>query len=795
MRHLLNENRILISIGELVSIARRKSCIGVPKDDDEPSVCEPSKRLLSVLGFSDAERLETNAEADGIAFRITGYAHRISGNKLTLVRSTPHNSSETQKKAEKAECRGEAFVLGKILADKENFSEVQLSVLYIDEESGESSEVSETADKKSLDSFFKKCISAVSQYAEPEIERITERLPSMRAIRFPYSDIREGQEEFIRRAYKNISKGGTLFACAPTGTGKTVSAIYPAIKALGDEKCEKIFYLTPKTTTAEAARECLTLLTNNGAKIRSIILTSKERSCPRRMICRESADTCDMLKCNKLKEAVNEVFSLKKTVVDITDIVEIATRYAVCPYEIELSYSELCDIIICDFNYLFDPTVYIRRFFTEGGKYAFLIDEAHNLADRGREMYSAELSENDIDAFLLSPEIGALSKLRELLPEARKKTVSALMPYLKDEMRKDEAGREYGAAHLSFVPDELYSVIPIMREALEEEEKGAVRAKDTERSARLKIIRELLYKTKKFERALTSFDSGYRLFIFYKNSALTFKLFCVDTGRELQKRLEKGTSAIFFSATLIPLSYYRSVLCNNKYTELMETDSPFDPSQLSVSIMDRISTRYSERGRTLPAVARVIAATMSAKKGHYMVFAPSFEYAEALHTTFSEKYPKIKCMLQSKDMSTDEKSAFLNEFSKDEDRYLVGFCVMGGIYSEGIDLVGDKLIGAVVVGIGMPSLSYERECIAEYFEEKYESGKQFAYIYPGMNRVFQAAGRVIRREDDRGVIVLVDDRFADPIYKKSIPSLWKEMQYISDAKDLRLRLDKFWNEK
>lgn len=794
MRHLADENRILISLRELVSIARRKSCQGVPKDEDEPITLEASKAVLSSLGLANAEKLKTDADDGENRFRIIGYANRISGNEITLVRSIDENSNEAQKKAEAAECRGEAFVLGKMLADREKYSEVRLLIMRINEESGESEETSEVVSKKSLDAFFKKCLKAVSLYAEPEIERITERIPSMKSARFPYTGVRDGQDEFIRRAYRTLSRGGSLFACAPTGTGKTVSTIYPALKALGDGKCDKVFYLTPKTTTAEAARECLGSFAKAGVNVRSIILTSKERSCPRRMICRENSDACDMLGCNRLTEAVNDVFMLKKAVVDINDIAKIATRYAVCPYEVELSYSELCDFIICDFNYLFDPVVYIRRFFTESGRYAFLIDEAHNLADRGREMYSAELSDNDIDTLLSSAEIGALSKLRTTLPEAQKKIKDTLMPYLKDEMRKNERGEDIGAAHLSFIPNDLYSIIPEVRVSLEEEEKLAVRAKDTERAVRLRTIRELLYKVKKLERALLAFDSGYKLFIFYKNNTLSFKLFCVDTGRELQKRLDMGTAAVFFSATLTPLSYYRSVLCDDRHADVMEAGSPFDPSQLSVSIMDRISTRYSERERTLPAVARVVAATLSAKRGHYMVFAPSFEYAEALYSFFSQKYPKIKCMLQSKNMSADEKAEFLLEFGKDEDRYLLGFCVMGGIYSEGIDLVGDKLIGAVVVGIGMPSLSYERECIAEYFEEKYESGKEFAYIYPGMNRVFQAAGRVIRREDDRGVIVLIDDRFADPIYKKSIPNLWGGMQYISDAKDLRIRLDEFWKE-
>jgi Rad3-related DNA helicase len=228
---------------------------------------------------------------------------------------------------------------------------------------------------------------------------------------------------------------------------------------------------------------------------------------------------------------------------------------------------------------------------------------------------------------------------------------------------------------------------------------------------------------------------------------------------------------------------------------MLEVASPFDPSQISVSIMDKISTRLSERDDTLGAVCRVIAATVSAKRGNYMIFSPSFAYSEALARIFRAKYPKIKVIEQRKNMTAAEKREFLGEFEKESESYLIGFCVMGGIYSEGVDLAGDSLIGAVIVGIGIPALSYEREAIAEYYQEKYEEGKQYAYIYPGMNRVFQAAGRVIRREDDRGVIVLIDDRFDDPIYKKSLPELWSGVRFIDDPKRLREVLDEFWQEK
>ncbi|MBQ7343244.1 MAG: ATP-dependent DNA helicase [Clostridia bacterium] len=792
MKLIQSEKRILISLGELVSIARRRISPALPTDEGEPELLGASRILLSSLGITERRKMEYDFSLDGVNYRVFGYADAVENGVITLVKVST-GSTKAAKKAEIAQARGEGFVLGKMLADNESLGSVTLKIFYANEVTGASEETEEIIEKKVLDSFFDKCASAVSIFAAPEIERVTERVPSMKAMRFPYADVREGQDEFIRRAYRALVKGNTLFACAPTGTGKTVSVIYPAIKALGEDRCDKAFYLTPKGTTAEAAKDCIKLFCERGAKIKAIILSSKEKSCPCKMICRESSALCEMARCNKLAEAVMAVHTLDKCVVEIADLKEIAAHYTVCPYELELAYSELCDVVICDFNYLFDPVVYIRRFFTEGGRYAFLIDEAHNLADRGREMYSSELSLTDIDKLLESEYLGPLSKLREELPKAKASLTELLYPFLKDEMRKDEDGLDIGATHLSYAPGNLYAIISRMREELEDEEQLNIKAKDDERTPRLKAVRDLLYKVKKVEKSLESFDTGYRLLMFYKGGELSFRVLCIDASGEIQKRINKGSGAVFFSATLSPLNYYKSILSSDPYADTLEVDSPFDPEQLSVSIMDRISIRYSERSRTLPAVCRVVAATLSAKRGHYMVFAPSFEYAEALHGEFRAKYPKIRSMLQTKNMSAKEKSDFLEAFSKDSGTYLVGFCVMGGIYSEGIDLAGDSLIGAVVIGIGMPSLSYEREAIASYFEEKYEAGKQYAYIYPGMNRVFQAAGRVIRREDDKGVIVLIDDRFADPIYKKSIPTLWEGMQYVSDAKDLRAELDKFWS--
>ncbi len=791
MRYIKDEDIIQIRVSEFVSIARRKMSPTLPLDENEPRGKKLGKYPIAHLDIGERADAYLNYCHDGMKFKIVGSIDGIKDGTVSVV-SVSSAASGSQRKAERSQQRGETFILARMLLEADSSkNEVDLRTIIIDEKTGESDTTEETVSRRALDSFLKKCIKAVSVYALPEIERVTVRLPSFEKMKFPYPDIRDGQREFIKHAYRAMVKSNTLFACAPTGTGKTISVIYPALKALASEKCDKVFYLTPKSTTARAARDCIEMLAAEGVRVRAIILTSKEKSCTEGLVCREASALCSMGNINNIADAVMSVYGRNKAVIDINDIRDTAKAYTVCPYELELAYSELCDIVICDFNYLFDPVVYIRRFFDEGGRFAFLIDEAHNLAERGREMYSASFSTSDIDALLMCDALGALSKLRKSLPITRNMLEETLYPYLKDEIIKTDKG-EQGAVHLTTVPSELFGLIDEMISNLEDETEIALMARDSEASQRLRAIRELLYKAKKLSNAMAEFDTGYRFFVFWDNGLLTFKVFCIDTGYEIAKRLKKGASAVFFSATLTPLPYYRSILSDARFSDALEVDSPFSANQLSVSIMDKISTRYSEREKTLPAISRVIAATMSAKRGHYMVFTPSFEYAEEIHRHFSAKYPKIKCLLQKRELSAEEKKDFIDEFSNNTDEYLLGFCVMGGIYSEGIDLVGDSLIGAVVVGIGMPSLSYEREAIAEYFEDKYESGKQFAYIYPGMNRVFQAAGRVIRHEDDRGVIVLIDDRFADPIYKKSIPSLWKEMQYIGDAKDLNSRLIEFW---
>ena len=788
-----DSGKIKISLDELVAIARRGISPTLPFDEDEPGVRALSTaRITAILGAGEPAALHFGFSIDEYNFELSMIAERIDGDRITIARLT--SSATKPKRQELSEIRGEAFIIGHALASINGYKEIELKIILVGEADGSIEEITEKVSAGKLGAFFERCITAVSKYAKPEVERVTERLPSLKTLKFPYPDRRVGQVDFIKKAYRSLSRGGVLYASAPTGTGKTVSALYPALRALGDGRFQKIFYLTPKSTTGEALKDCLSLMTENGAKVKAVILTAKAKICPYGTVCRQSVKACRCSKNNGLADAALELYSLNVSVIDPKTAAEVSQKYGVCPYELLLTYAEICDIVCCDFNHVFDTRAYIRRFFDKGGSYALLIDEAHNLVERAREIYSCELSEDDILGITDNPVLGSESPLCRLCKSGADVFRDTVYPLVKDELRENADGELIGAASTSTIPDRLYSLLDELCDAVWRELLRCSGAKDSEGEARLSLIKAYYYKLEGFRNALSRFDDCYQMFIFYDNGATRVKVFCLDPSREIRQRLTKCHGTVMFSATLSPLDYYKSVLGGDRVDDTLEVDSPFDPSQLSVTIMDKVSTRFSEREDTLLAVCRVIAATVSAKRGHYMVFSPSFAYSDALASAFKKSYPKIKIISQTKDMSPSDRQNFLNCFKEEDGRYLVAFCVMGGIYSEGIDLAGDSLIGAVVVGIGIPQLSYEREALTAYYNEKCDKGKEFAYVYPGMNRVFQAAGRVIRREDDRGVIVLVDDRFDDPIYKKSLPSLWRGVKFIGDPKRLREILDEFWSE-
>ncbi len=785
MRFDKESGEISVSLTEWVMLARRGISTAQPVDGEE--ALSPSLRYALKTAMPDAkeEKLFFSFEGEGdVRFGLHATVQHIGLDSVTVARGV-EGEPKRPPKALVQQVRGEGYTAAYMYAKIASLSRVKLRTLYINPDTLAFVERLENLSIAKLEEFFQKCRAAVALYARPAIDRVMKRLPSLAAVPFPYGTMREGQNAFVHGVYRAISRGMTLYAEAPTGIGKTVSSLYPALRALGKGKCDKVFYLTPKTTIAYSARDCLKDLEAKGAILRAVILSAKERICPHKMICREGADLCEMSENKRLTEAALWLYDHAPCVVEERDLLLAATKFSVCAHELSLCYSELCDVVICDFNYLFNPVVYLRRFFDDGGRYAFLVDEAHNLPDRASEMYSACISENEIlgEGILLD----AHSALRKEIENANKTFHNILYPLVKENIRKDEEGTEIGFAHGRDLPEALFPLVEGLLKAAEETLFSSFGKKS---DAELRPLKDYYYRLKRFFGILGRFDGRYEYFVFLEEGALSLKLFCIDPSGVIRERIEKGHSAVFFSGTLTPIDYYKSVLGGEG--EILAVPSPFVREQMSISIMDKISTRFLQREDTLPAVLRVIAATVSAKRGHYMIFTPSFAYNEALASAFRAKYPKIRVLEQTKTMKTEQRQAFLDAFREQKEGYLVAFCVMGGIYAEGIDLAGDSLIGAVIVGTGLPGISYEREAMAAYYDEKYEAGKQYAYIYPGFHRVLQAAGRVIRRESDRGVIVLIDDRFSDPLYKKSVPQLWHGLKFVSDAKALRMLLDQFW---
>ena len=791
------KSRIEISARELVAIAARGTSSFTVRDEDisasEPLI-PPGRSKKITLDFSRGD----------IDFSLTAAYAESEDFELSLTFPVEEKPEKLKRSTEQL-ARGQAFVLAYMLSSLGEKSPSKLNIRYLNLQSGCFTDKEESPDAEKIMLFFEKCVDAILPFAEAEKEKAAFRLPSMKAAKFPYGELRDGQSDFIRAVYRTISRGGELFANAPTGTGKTVSALFPAIRALGNGRISKAFYLTPKTTIAEPVKECLSAFANAGVSVRAVVLSSKERSCQQGTVCRDGAD-CERPDPKKLRDAVFALHGEKLTTVTLSDIQRVANQYTVCPYELALGYSELCDIVVCDFNYLFDPDVCIRRYFTKRGDYAFLVDEAHNLPERAREIFSAELSTESLLMPFNSEIIGEHSPVKGASLKLTESFRSLLYPAVSGEIRESASGERHGLYKTSNPPHELYTLFDEAIEVCDTELKRNRSAKDAEAKLRSKIIKDYAYSLKRFIRCLELFDTGFEFLVIFDEKKefngerylscdnLRAKLLCLDTGRVLRDRCALGKASVFFSGTLNPIDYFRDTLGGDRSSEVLRVTSPFVPEQLKVSIVDSVSTRFNERDDTLIDVCRFISASMAPKKGHYMIFTPSYAYCKELYDTFVSKFPKIKAIIQKPGMSNKEKQDFLRSFDEENGGFLAAFCVTGGIYSEGIDLSGDKLIGAIIVGISMPTPSVEREAIAAYYDEKMEAGKLYAYIYPGLNKVLQAAGRVIRSENDRGIITLIDDRFADPLYRDAAPSLWQGMTYYSSAVSLNEDVKDFWEE-
>ena len=658
--------------------------------------------------------------------------------------------------------RAQAMCYGWIYGEKEGLSQIGIQMTYSHLDTEDTRRFREIFSMEELKNWYQKLLDDYHKWISCSLSWKKERNASMKDLQFPFP-YREGQREIVSGVYHTVSSKKTLFVQAPTGVGKTMSAIFPSVRAIGEGKGETLFYLTAKTITGTVAWEAFHTLRENGLKFKVTAITAKEK------LCFLDSPECTPEKCpyakghfDRVNDAVYELWTTEE--VYSREVIRAhAEKWQVCPFEMCLDLSVWVDGVICDYNYAFDPNVHLKRFFGENisGDYIFLIDEAHNLVERGREMYSAEISRQTL--FTLR------KKIRKHFPKLARALDKASRQML--ELEEDLKASQNPYQVLSNP-----GVLPVTFLAISGELEEILEEKNLEEELRKEIL-EFYFVVRDFLNVSELVDENYVVYTeCFGENDFRLRLFCVNPAANLSEYLKKGRSAVFFSATLFPMLYYRELLTTETDAYGIYVQSPFSAKNRRILIGSDVSSRYTRRNHTeYRKIAEYISRCVWQRQGNYMVFFPSYRLMEDVYQVYEEEFSVdwVRCIRQNSDMTEREREEFLEEFQSREGT-LVGFCVLGGIFSEGVDLTGESLIGAIIVGTGLPQIGSEREILKEYYDRKKQSGFDYAYRYPGMNKVLQAAGRVIRTKEDRGVILLLDDRFLGRDYGEIFPREWKD---------------------
>lgn len=673
-------------------------------------------------------------------------------------------------------------------------AQMKVRMTYCNMETEELRYFVNTYQRAELDEWFEALLTEYKKWADFTNEWQEQRTASIRQLAFPFS-YREGQKELATYVYRSIVHKRKLFIEAPTGVGKTLSTVFPAVKAIGEGKAERIFYLTAKTITRTVADNTFQLLRERQLRFKTVILTAKEK------ICFMEETECNPGACpyadghyDRINDAIYDLL-LHEDHYNREKVEEYARKYKVCPFEMSLDMSLFSDGIICDYNYVFDPHVYLKRFFAEGvqGQYIFLIDEAHNLVDRGREMYSASLVKEDFLALkkIVREYDGKMEHQldkcsRELLPLKREcedcRIVGSIEPFVQAVERLYETMEKY----------------------LEEHDESPVR----------EDVLDFFFEISHFLLIYDGLDENYVIYTeLEEDDSFMVKLFCVNPSVNLKECMQRARSTVLFSATLLPIQYYKSLLGGEKEDFEVYAKSTFNPKKKALYIGSDVTSKYSRRSpKEYYNIAYYLHEITRMRYGNYLIFFPSHSFLQSVFEVYEENFldsETEECIIQEDIMSEEDREQFLSRFEGnrnceledmihmdievEEEKSLLGFCVMGGIFSEGIDLKNDSLIGAVIVGTGLPQVCNEREILKSYFDAAGKNGFDYAYRYPGMNKVLQAAGRVIRTSEDVGIVALLDDRFLNGAYQQLFPREWEEYEVVTADRVAR-RVERFWDE-
>ncbi|GAA6112752.1 ATP-dependent DNA helicase [Apilactobacillus apinorum] len=660
---------------------------------------------------------------------------------------------------------------------------VKLTLCYVQTPDEDITTESITISKDDAKTFFNELISEYEEWLKLRTDIIKQRNQTANQMPFPFEQFRDGQRQFSAVVYKTIVNHKHLFAQAPTGTGKTISTLFPAIKSMGENIANRIFYLTAKQSTRVVASEAVDLMMAKGLFIKTITLTAKDAitfDAERNL---KPEDNPYMIGYyDRLKPAIKDILTNHNQITRAV-IEEYAEKYQIDPFEFSLDVSQFCDIIICDYNYLFDPQVHLQRFFTaEDPDNIFLIDEAHNLVSRSRDMYSAAVSNEKLDELIEetddNEEIERLHKAFKNFKQSFTLNAKILTDSAEEYVHLDNPLSAFGK--------QVNKLCDVINDWLGRNDR------DEDLSD---LVVDFYFSLLSYQRIAELYDDTFKTRLFYdRNHNVIIKLFCMDPSPFIGESLQLGGSAILFSATLSPMDYYQRVLGDEEDSITYEIPSPFNPSNQQVIVTNYIETTYAKRPASIQPIINTIDAMIESKPGHYLIFFPSNRYLSDVVEEFQKQHPLVETAIQTADMTPEERRDYIEKFKDNPDKTLVGFALLGGIFCEGIDLKYDQLIGVGIVSVGLPGLNPENNLIRYFFDAENGHGFDFAYQLPGLNNVFQAAGRLIRTNHDSGNVILMDQRFSQNRYQKLFPANWHAGNLIKSFNQSQTKhaLANFW---
>lgn len=722
--------------------------------------------------------LKLDRTVEGVVFSLDGRADGIINEQTIDEIKTTETVMEEITEDFRPLHWAQLICYGFMLAEKSNLPEVTLQLTYYQVADEEIKQFRRVMSREEMGVFVDDLLSKYAVWAKMSVAWEMKRNKTIQELSFPYDSYRRGQRELSIAVYRTAVSGENLFCEAPTGIGKTMSTLFPAVKAMGEGKTDKIFYFTAKTITRQVAEDALDEMRRKGLAARSVTITAKDK------ICFLDERKCEPDHCqfargyyDRLNEALFDLLGQEEAITR-TVVEQYARKYTLCPFELSLDVALFCDAILCDYNYLFDPVVYLKRFFSEGpGKYTFLVDEVHNLVDRARSMFSATLRKSLV--------MQVKRQLDKKLHKRLWNSVNAMnkvMVSLNKELTESGETIHVNKIGLTEWNESVLKFTFVAKEWLPQ---------NTQSETQSDVL-ELYFESLRYVKIAELYDERYTTQITRTHSDLEIKQLCLDPAFLLSEKLKLGASSVLFSATLRPIDYYTNVLGGEEDTSRMVFSSPFEQQNMHLLVADNISTKYQMRDQSLASVVEALAALIAGKKGNYLFFFPSFQYLQNVYELFREKHPEIVVRKQEGAMDEEQREAFLEAFKAGNLETLVGFCVLGGVFSEGIDLRGERLIGAAIVGVGLAQLNPESDLIKDYYNETIGQGFDYAYQLPGMNKVLQAVGRVIRGESDRGVILLIDERFSASRYRTLFPAHWNHAKIVKNTKEITEQVTEFW---